>query len=215
MTIPAHNAKNTILSRNIGNAKASSNSRPVDLGFNAFDLNGWLANVAAFTGTADYQFLETDDAVSVSIQYQGSEVSLMIVVPDDIETYTANLTAAEISQRHADPSFNYLDLTVPNWNIESTIDFTVLPMTSSLIGRELNMTRMTTDAECCEISSFKQQAVIEVDKDGTRAAAVTIIGVSPTSVRIAETLNIDQPFLYFIRDEPTGLILFSGSVLSL
>jgi len=84
-----------------------------------------------------------------------------------------------------------------------------------LAGRELNLTRMTSSDNCCELTLFKQLAVIEVDKDGTRAAAVTSIGIGTTAVRIPELVDIDQPFLYFVRDEPTGLILFCGQVLSL
>ncbi len=180
------------------------------------DANGQLQSVPGFTETDDFQFLETDDALSVAIPYQGSEVSLMIIVPNDIETYTANLTAAQILQRHNDSRSAFLRLTIPNWEIESSIDFTQLPMTSSLVGRMLNMTRMSPDSSCCEITSFKQQAIIEVDKDGTRAAAVTSIGVGVTSVQLPERIvNIDQPYLYFIRDEPTGTILFSGRVFSL
>ena len=180
------------------------------------NLDGGVQAVAAFTGTNNFQFLETDDALSVSIQYQGSEISLMMIVPNDIETYIASLTAEEILQRHTDSRSSFLNLTVPNWTIKSSIDFTELAMTSSLIGRAIDMTRMTPSANCCEIGSFMQQAVIEVDKDGTRAAAITsITGVDTSAVRIPELVDIDQPFLYFIRDEPTGLILFSGQVLSL
>jgi serpin B len=181
------------------------------------NASGQQQTVAGFAETDNFQFLETDDALSVAIEYEGSQVSLMIIVPNDIETYSANLTAADISQRHNNSQSALLALTVPNWEIESSIDFTQLPMTSSLVGRMLNMTRMTPEATCCEITSFKQQAVIEVDKDGTRAAAVTSIGVGVTSVQIPEprVVSIDKPFLYFIRDEPTGTILFSGRVLGL
>ena len=79
------------------------------------------------------------------------------------------------------------------------------------------MTRLSPDPQCCEITAFKQDAVIEVDKDGTRAAAVTTIGVGVTSVQVdlPQVVNIDRPFMFLIRDEPTGLILFAGRVLSI
>lgn len=179
------------------------------------NADGQVQEVAAFRGADDFRFLKTDDALSVSIEYQGSEISLMMIVPNDIETFAANLTAADISQRHTDSRLSFLALTVPNWTIDSSIDFTELPMTNSLVGRALNMSRMTSSANCCEIGSFQQKAVIEVDKDGTRAAAVTTAGVFTRSLQIPEIVSIDKPFLYFIRDEPTGLILFSGRVLSL
>lgn len=185
-----------------------------NLEFTAVD--GSVQSVEGFSGDHNFQFLETDDALSVSLPYQGSQVSLMIIQPDDIETYSANLTADTVSQRHADAASTYLALRVPNWSTESTINFTSLPMTRDLTGRPLDMTRMSPDPSCCELSEFKQQAIIEVDKDGTRAAAVTIIGVGTTSVqRTPRVININQPFLFLIRDEPTGLILFSGRVLAL
>lgn len=180
------------------------------------NIDGETQSVAGFGGTDNFRFLETDDAMSVSIDYMGSDVSMMIIVPNDIETYIASLTTAEISQRHTDASNSYLALTVPNWEITSNIEFTSLPMTEGLVDRMLNLTRMAPAGDCCEITSFKQQAIIEVDKDGTRAAAVTSISVGTTSVGILPVpVKIDQPFLYFIRDEPTGLVLFSGQVLGL
>ncbi len=57
----------------------------------------------------------------------------------------------------------------------------------------------------------KQKARIEVDENGTRAAAVTIVaGIESVS----EFVTIDQPFVYVIRDRVTGLVLFSGRVVS-
>ncbi len=175
--------------------------------------DGRVQSVAGFYGVNGYEYLDTDDALSVSIQYEGSKVSLMIIVPEDIETYTANLTASGVSLRHNNAMSRTLALTIPNWKTKSSIDFTTLPMTSNLAGRAMNMTRMTSNPDCCVIADFKQEAIIEVDKDGTRAAAVTVIGAVATSV--PPTVNIDQPFIFMIRDEPTGLILFSGRVLSL
>ena len=81
------------------------------------NINGEVQTVAGFTGTDNYQFLETDDALSVSIGYQGSEVSLMIIVPNDIETYRASLTEAQISQRHNDSASSYLHLTASQHNL--------------------------------------------------------------------------------------------------
>ncbi len=202
----------TLLNATLLDAKWRQEFRDIDnLQFTTAD--GRVQSVAGFSGNHSYQFFETDDALSVSIQYEGSEVSLMIIVPQDIETYTANITADTVSQRHANAQSAYLALNVPNWTTKSSIDFTTLPMTGSLTGRALDMTRMSSDPNCCAITDFKQEAIIEVDKDGTRAAAVTVIGVSPTSA--PPVVNIDRPFIFMIRDEPTGLILFSGRVLSL
>ena len=61
-----------------------------------------------------------------------------------------------------------------------------------------------------EINRVLHVARIEVDEKGTTAAAATGIGVSPTSM--PETVDINSPFLYFIRDRVTNTILFIGHV---
>ena len=49
-----------------------------------------------------------------------------------------------------------------------------------------------------------------VDEEGTEAAAATGVSIGPSSA--PPTIVADRPFLFFIRDRPTGLVLFAGRV---
>ena len=65
------------------------------------------------------------------------------------------------------------------------------------------------------ISQVKHKAVIEVNEEGTEAAAATSVGMSTTSMRpVQQRFNFvaDRPFLLAIRDQQTGAILFLGAV---
>jgi len=66
------------------------------------------------------------------------------------------------------------------------------------------------------ISFVKHKTFIEVDEEGTEAAAVTIIGFEDTSVDPDEPQKIyfhcTKPFLYAITEKDTGAILFMGKV---
>jgi len=63
------------------------------------------------------------------------------------------------------------------------------------------------------ISEVKHKSFIEVNEEGTEAAAVTSVGVELTSVGPSVyTLNVNRPFLFAIREMNTGLILFLGQV---
>jgi serpin B len=62
------------------------------------------------------------------------------------------------------------------------------------------------------ISEVKHKTFIEVNEEGTEAAAVTSVGVSLTSMPQYYTLNFDRPFLFFIRENSSGLIMFAGQV---
>lgn len=62
------------------------------------------------------------------------------------------------------------------------------------------------------VSEVKQKAFIEVSEEGTEAAAVTGVGVSVTSMPMIQTLKFDKPFVFLIRENNCGLILFTGAV---
>jgi serpin B len=56
----------------------------------------------------------------------------------------------------------------------------------------------------------KQKTFVEVNEEGTEAAAVTSVGVVLTSVPVIQTVRFDQPFLFVIRENLSGLVLFVG-----
>jgi serpin B len=58
-----------------------------------------------------------------------------------------------------------------------------------------------------------QQAFVEVNEEGTEAAAATGVGVGVTS--LPPTFSVDRPFLFLIRERLSGTVLFIGQVNSL
>ena len=59
------------------------------------------------------------------------------------------------------------------------------------------------------ISNMFQKAVIELDEDGTEAAAVTVIDMTESIPRSA-TFHANRPFFYIISEQSTGTIFFMG-----
>lgn len=65
------------------------------------------------------------------------------------------------------------------------------------------------------VSEVSHTAKLEVDELGSRASAVTEIVVAKNSMMIEEgsiQFIVDQPFVFFIQDKETGMILFMGEV---
>lgn len=58
------------------------------------------------------------------------------------------------------------------------------------------------------LSFVDHHAVVEVNEEGTEAAAVTIVGVGTTSV--PPTFRADRPFVFLIEDAASGTLLFAG-----
>jgi serine protease inhibitor len=64
------------------------------------------------------------------------------------------------------------------------------------------------------ISTVLHQAFIETDEEGTEAAAATVVGIVATVARPDSPILIDvnHPFIYFVRETTTNSILFMGKV---
>jgi serpin B len=71
------------------------------------------------------------------------------------------------------------------------------------------LTPIARDNPVC-INFVKQNTFVEVNEEGTEAAAVTTVGVSVTS--LPPSFTVDRPFLFVIRERLSGTILFMGAI---
>jgi serine protease inhibitor len=63
------------------------------------------------------------------------------------------------------------------------------------------------------VGGVLQKVFVDVNEEGTEAAAVTAIGFVTTSLPMVEQVIVDRPFLFVIRERLTGTILFIGTVI--
>ncbi|MDD5696344.1 MAG: serpin family protein, partial [Bacteroidales bacterium] len=62
------------------------------------------------------------------------------------------------------------------------------------------------------VSFVQQNTFVDVNEEGTEAAAVTTIGIEYTSVG-PDPFIVDKPFVFAIRERTTGTLLFIGKVI--
>ncbi len=65
-----------------------------------------------------------------------------------------------------------------------------------------------------QIDYVKHKSFIEVNEEGTEAAAVTVVAIEVTSAGGSQPLQfiVDRPFMYAITERSTGAVLFMGTV---
>ena len=61
------------------------------------------------------------------------------------------------------------------------------------------------------ISEVRQKSWVEVNEEGTEAAASTLVAIA---VSAPHEIRADRPFLFFIRERLSGAILFAGKIAS-
>ena len=62
------------------------------------------------------------------------------------------------------------------------------------------------------VSFVKQNTFVNVNEEGTEAAAVTTVGIELTSM--PQSFIVDRPFVFVIREQTTNTLLFIGQVLN-
>ncbi|MFH1250153.1 MAG: serpin family protein, partial [bacterium] len=62
------------------------------------------------------------------------------------------------------------------------------------------------------ISEVKHKTFVEVNEEGTEAAAVTSVEIGLTSIGSGITMRINRPFVFAIRENHSGTILFIGKI---
>ena len=109
------------------------------------------------------------------------------------------------------------DIKIPRFKMdyESSLNdpLKALGMGLAFIRGKADFSRMR-DQNDLYISEVKHKAVVEVNEEGTVAAAATSVGVVLSSAIQPFTIIADHPFLIMIRDQRTDALLFIGVVVN-
>jgi serpin B len=158
---------------------------------------------------------------AVAFPYVGEEVSMVILLPapGQFTAFEAGLNAQRLNEILSAMQSNQVKLSLPKFKFESS--YALKPvlekmgMPDAFDPERADFSGMTGGRDLL-ISKVLHKAYIAVDEKGTEAAAATAVILVPVmgiSASQEIELVIDRPFIFLIRDEPTGAILFVGRVL--
>ncbi|MEO1069843.1 MAG: serpin family protein [Cyanobacteria bacterium J06638_6] len=168
----------------------------------------------------DYLYLETDQFQAISLPYGNESLSFEVILPSpdtDLATVAAQLDAdtwsSWMNQMRSRPG----TIQLPKFEFE--YEANLIPTLEAMgmgvafeAGRADFSGLTTLDAF---INQVRHKTFIEVNEEGTEAAASTAIGIMPTSIQIPEEpfqMVVDRPFIAAIRDRQTGTLLFVGAI---
>jgi serpin B len=165
-------------------------------------------------------YMENDDLQLLELPYLRHELSMVIILPkkiDGVGDVEKQLTAASINQWSKKSEMALVEVTMPKFTFsgEFMLAQTLkgMGMTDAFDPNKANFSGMTTKEKLC-ISEVIHKAFIAVDEDGTEAAAATAVmmtrGAMLRQPPKPVTFTADHPFVFLIRHNSTGEILFMG-----
>ena len=165
-------------------------------------------------------YLVTDDFAAVDLPYGDSLFSMTLFLPHD----TAGVNDL-VSQLDATSWNGWIDALTPTDILVSLPRFTVeyaqslrdalmgLGMEVAFIDDRADFTRMNRHGKelGLHIGDVLHKTYVEVNEEGTEAAAVTAVVMDIRSA-VTPSLRFDRPFIFCIRERHSGTLLFAGKV---
>jgi serpin B len=144
----------------------------------------------------------------------GGSLSMTVVVPDDMAAFVGSLSAAEFAGIVAGEHDYEVDLTLPRFSADSRIE--LKPVLAAMgmptiFTDQADLSGITTDP-LLTLEHVIHQANIDVYEQGTTASAVTVALAVPVSGAEHVRFEVNKPFLYFIRENKSGAVLFMGRI---
>jgi len=183
--------------------------------------DGKKVDAAMMNQTAEFRYMETDSFQGIELPYVDDELSMIILLPketDGLDEFEKTLTAENLSKWLNKLYKREVVVSVPKFKMISQFSL-------ASVLKSMGMTdAFSSKADFSEIngkrdlliSAVIHKAYVDVNEEGTEAAAATGVTIKLTSIGPSRTpiFRADHPFMFLIRDNHTNSILFIGRVMN-
>ncbi|KAG5850142.1 leukocyte elastase inhibitor-like [Anguilla anguilla] len=174
--------------------------------------------------TFGYAFIPEVNCQILEMPYLGKELSMLIILPKEIEDDSTGLVRLEteltceklIQWTQSDKMENRkVNVALPKFKMEETYDLNniliSMGMEDAFDLSKSDFSGMSPNNKLV-VSKVVHKSFLEVNEQGTEAAAATFISVQLQCGMLIPPVSFiaDHPFLFFIRHNPTQSILFYG-----
>ncbi len=173
----------------------------------------------------DFDYLETDQFQAIALPYGDEFVRMLIFLPKagtTLDGLMGEMTREKLDQWTGE--LHEQDGTIVLPRFKASYDTSLKPVLTALgmgvaFSDAADLTGMVTPEALATlggvpfISDVVHKTMLEVNEEGTEAAAATAVIVGVTAVQTQPfEMVVDHPFFLAIQDEPTGAILFMGTI---
>ena len=168
--------------------------------------------------TSVFGYMDSDGFQVLDMPYSGGRLSMDIILPNqgysaagvNVSQLPANLTSWLAGLQN-----QYVEVSLPKFDISTKFELgdqlQSLGMADAFSNHADFSGITAPSVATLKISNVAHQATISVNESGTVAAAATIVTFVPTvAVTQSIVFDADHPFLFLIRDDQSGAVLFMG-----
>ena len=189
-----------------------------DAPFYPGDAGGAPLSAATMRLTSDLAYLRADGYQAVLLPYKDSRLAMAVVLPEaGPPAALAPRLASGLAPLLTGATRQSVALSLPKFRQRA--GFGLIPVLQQLGVQDAFTSAADfsgiTSAVRLFIGAVVHQAYIDVDEQGTEAAAATAVAMRPMALRRGPEpvrMIVDRPFLFAIADTATGLPLFLGQV---
>lgn len=165
-----------------------------------------------------FNYFSDEEVEVLELPYTGEDLSMFILLPreNDIAGFEEAISLEKIEQWQKGLQEIKIDIYLPKFKLKTKY---FLPEKLKNMGM-LDAFSANADFSGMDgtrnlfISDVIHQAFVEVNEEGTEAAAATAVVIRVTSVLEVKEFRADHPFIFFIQDKQTNSILFLGKVVN-
>jgi serpin B len=184
-----------------------------------FHAAGGPQTVPTMRREGTMRYLDRAEFQAVDLLYGNGAYAMTIVLPREgtgLDAVLPALGAAEWQAMTGQFSDQKVALFLPKFRMEYkrdlSADLRAMGMVRAFDDQVADFSRMAPAELPLFISSVVQKTFVDVNEEGTEAAAATVVQVGVTSAPLVHQMRVNRPFLVAIRERFSGTILFLGQV---
>lgn len=168
----------------------------------------------------EIEYLDEENYKAIRMPYGDGKTAMYCILPDegeDINTFISEFTEEEWGNLKSGLlPMDDLIVQIPKFKMEYGIKELNSALTALGMGEAFQpvVADFSGIADDVWIDAVLHKAVIEVNEEGSEAAAVTVVEMRTTAIVEPITFIADRPFLFIIADDEEGTILFMGKLVS-
>lgn len=184
-----------------------------------YRLDGTQKSHPLMTQHGSYRYAETEQFQAINLPYGDGRLSMLVFLPkpeSSLDQFQASLTAENwaLWQQAFRPQQGMIQLPKFKFEYERSLNDVLQALGMGVIFDPNQADFSNLSDIQTHVDEVKHKTYIEVNEEGTEAAAVTSIGIRATSINLDQPfqMTVDRPFFYAIQDNQTGTLLFMGTV---